>query len=543
MRRSGATESEQIVKLNLLPHTSAMSRLRRAAHSVASGYVLLAATAVYALASLPLALHYLSKERFGLWGLMASIGGYLTLIDLGMSGSVARLLIDHKDDKDKGTYGSLIQTGWLVLVVQGTLIFVAGFILASWLSTLLAIEPDLRTEFILLLRWQSAALAIGFVTRIFSHLLQAHQRIDVSNYISIAILGFNFVVLWSFFHAGQGVFSLAWSTLFSNVISGLVSFAVCWRLGLLPAAGAWGRSSWALFKEIFDYGKDIFLVAVGNQLIMASQTMIITRQLGLAASGTWYAATRTFGLLYQALWRIWDVSAPAFSEMIVRHEQSILRERYKAIVVVTASVSGFAAVSFALCNSLFITVYTEWTGNRIEWPPFNDVLLGLWMIVMAILHCHNCFVLVTKRVGFMRYVYFVEGVVFVTAAFLTAKHGGLPAIIICSFICSTLFSGAYGVWRTSRYFDLTITEVGLVWMRPMIRMLAFLVPMALLVWWLFKSAESPLVRLALHLLISASFGFYLFLRYGLPDTFQKELLQRAPRGINPLLRLVFGPAH
>ena len=47
-----------------------MSRLKRAIHGVASGYVMLAATAVCGLASVPVALHYLSKEQFGLWALM-----------------------------------------------------------------------------------------------------------------------------------------------------------------------------------------------------------------------------------------------------------------------------------------------------------------------------------------------------------------------------------------------------------------------------------------------------------------------------------------
>jgi O-antigen/teichoic acid export membrane protein len=69
-----------------------MSRFRRAVHGAASGYVLLAVTAVYALATLPLALHYLSRERFGLWGLMSSIGVYLSLIDLGMSGSIIKMI-------------------------------------------------------------------------------------------------------------------------------------------------------------------------------------------------------------------------------------------------------------------------------------------------------------------------------------------------------------------------------------------------------------------------------------------------------------------
>jgi O-antigen/teichoic acid export membrane protein len=104
-----------------------MARFRRLLHSVASGYVVLAGSAVYALATVPLALHYLSKERFALWALLAAIGGYLSLIDLGMSGAVARLLIDHKDERATGAYGSLLKTGWLVLVVQGTLIFQGNF--------------------------------------------------------------------------------------------------------------------------------------------------------------------------------------------------------------------------------------------------------------------------------------------------------------------------------------------------------------------------------------------------------------------------------
>ena len=103
-----------------------MSRFKRFAHSLISGYVLLGANTVYTLASIPLALHYLSKVEFGLWALAGSIMGYVMLIDLGMSGSVARILIDYKGDHTKLEYGSVIQTGALVGVVQGLLIFVAG---------------------------------------------------------------------------------------------------------------------------------------------------------------------------------------------------------------------------------------------------------------------------------------------------------------------------------------------------------------------------------------------------------------------------------
>src|ERR1035438_9662259 len=94
-----------------------MSRFRRAIHGVASGYAMLTVTAVCSLASFPMALDYLSQERFGLWVLMGTLVSYLNLVDLGMSGSIARLLIDFKDDRDGGHYGSLFKTGWLVLQI------------------------------------------------------------------------------------------------------------------------------------------------------------------------------------------------------------------------------------------------------------------------------------------------------------------------------------------------------------------------------------------------------------------------------------------
>ena len=75
-----------------------MSRFKRFAHSLVSGYVLLGANMLYTLASVPLAWHFLSKDQFGLWFTTATIGGYIVLLDFGMGGSVARILIDTKLD-------------------------------------------------------------------------------------------------------------------------------------------------------------------------------------------------------------------------------------------------------------------------------------------------------------------------------------------------------------------------------------------------------------------------------------------------------------
>jgi O-antigen/teichoic acid export membrane protein len=513
-----------------------MGRFRQVAHNIASSYAVLVVTAVYALASLPLALHYLSKERFGLWTLMGSISGYLSLIDLGMSGSVARLLIDHKTERDGQTYGSLIKTGWLVLGVQALFVISASWFLASPLSNALRIPPEFRNEFIALMKWQGGVVGLSFGLRIFNHILQAHQRLDIISYSQMVSLALSFALLWIFFKSGHGVFSLVWASLISSFSAALICLTGCSRLKLFPAFGAWGRASWDHFKEIFDYGKDMFLVAVGTQLIMASQTLIITRHAGLGDSAAWNAGTRAFNLICQAIWRISDASGPALSEMIVRKEQGILRERYRAMLILTGSISAFAAIAYAMCNGDFVTILTH---HKITWESGNDLLLGIWMVVLALLHCHNGFVLLTKNIGFMRYIYFLEGGVFVIAAILTSKWGGLTAIIICSIVCSTSFSGAYGIWRISDYFNLRVWEVGVRWLVPMGRVLALFGPVAFICWWSFRGVPQEPIRLAIYAVFSIVPGLYILLRYGLAPAFQRELLQRAPKKVNPILRRVF----
>src|SRR5260221_10426059 len=96
-----------------------MSRVRNTARSLVSGYAAITSNVMYTLASVPLALHYLSKKEFGLWLLVTQVANYLALIDAGVTASVSRILMDHKDHKEDGLYGSVMQTGALALAVQG----------------------------------------------------------------------------------------------------------------------------------------------------------------------------------------------------------------------------------------------------------------------------------------------------------------------------------------------------------------------------------------------------------------------------------------
>lgn len=342
-----------------------MSRFKRFAHSLASGYVLLGANMLYTLASVPLALHYLSKAEFGLWALVTTFGGYLMLVDFGLGASVARILIDHKDDPHGGSYGGIIQTGLLVGAAQGVVILSIGVILAQFVGTLLDLEAGMRPALKWLMIGQCAVLALSATLKTFSHLLSAHQRFDIINYGQAGMLGLGLGVMWAGFASGCGVYAILLAQAVTTLLITLITASGCLRLGLLPKRGEWGRPTWEGFKGVFAFGNDIFIYSLGCQLINFSQGILLTRLIGLEAVTVWTVCTRVFVLLQQTIYRIFDYSSTAFAEMIVRGEREVLARRFRQVVVLSTSLSVAAAALFAVCNKPFVHL---WTAGRFESP-------------------------------------------------------------------------------------------------------------------------------------------------------------------------------
>lgn len=507
-----------------------MSRFSRFAQSLASGYVLLGANVLYTLASVPLALSYLGKAEFGLWALTTSIAGYIGFLDFGLSASASRILIDYKDARSESNYGSVIQTGALVGLTQGTLVFIVGAALAFVVGPWLKIPPELKRDFIWLMIGQCGLLGFSFAARILTHILTAHQRYDIPNYASSVLFAVNYGVLWYCFARGLGVFSILWAQGIGTVLVTAINGVACFRLKLLPEAGKWGRPAWDKFKELFVFGRDFFFCAVGNQMINASQTILLTRLLGLEVAAEWSICTRTYTMLQQVIFRIFDYSSSALAEMIVRQERLLLLQRFRQIATVSCSISIAAALMFAVSNGVFVRV---WTNRSLDWPVINDVLLAVWLILSASMRVHTGLAGQTKRFAFLRFIYFLEGAAFVLFALLLHARGGITGMLLISIGCTLAFSFPYGLYRTKSYFDLSWTQL-LEWHRSAFTFLVWVIPVGAIVWLLTRELSFP-IRLGINTALVGAWTFWALFRHGLGKPLQFEMMARAPGWARPVL--------
>lgn len=508
-----------------------MSRFRRFAHSLISGYVLLGANIFYTLGSVPLALKYLSKSEFGLWALTSAIAQYIALIDFGMTGT-SRILIDYKDERDAGNYGSVIQTFVLVSVAQGLVIVVVGVGLAFGLVPLLHIPSEQEHQFFLLTAAQSGLLAFTFLPRVLNFILAAHQRNDLLNYSQSIMLGLNFCITWLAFTKRQGVYSNLWGQFASvGALAGCYGFCAYW-LKLFPAKGCWGKPAWNRFWDLFRYGRDVFLYVLGTQLINASQTLLLTRVLGLDAAAVWSVCTRAYAVVTLLIFRIFDYAAPAIAEMIVRNEKELLLRRFNSLVLFSVSGSVLAGSIFAVCNQPFVHF---WTSGRISWPSLNDALLAVWMVLQAPARCHLGLVGQAKQFGFMRYLPSLEGAFFLVVSLLVLRSGGVSAMLMASIVGSLLFSTPYGMWRSGKYFHLTWKFAFIRWWLPPVRLAVALIPIGLLTRWLLRSLPA-LPQAIIAGAIIGMLGLVLLLLIGFDESLRAELSSRFPQRLRPLLQ-------
>lgn len=431
-------------------------RTRKFLLGLGSSYLLTATNLVYTLVSVPLALHFLPKDQFGLWALVTQIALYLNLLDLGMQSSASRIFISFKDNKTNSEYGSLVKTSFLLFCIQSIVVALFGFALLPFVPHWFGFSHEISNHFLILLGSQIALLALGFATRTFGCLLHAHQQYvwgniggGIGQLLGLAILALSF-------HLGYGLFSFVAASIVAFLSSNCVQILGCLKLKLLPASGGWGSFQWSKVKLLFDFAKDTFLMSLGWQLISATPVILISKVIGLDAAATWSVGTKLFTLFQQIIWRILDYSAGGFSEMFVRSEYQLLRMRFFEITSLTAFLSPIFAGLLIVCNSPFVSL---WTSGKISWPILYNIPLALLLVSYSVGRCYGSLPSIAMSIGFARYVYFLDGLLFCVIGFFILPRTDLVGLIILALLLDLALPNFYGINRTSRLFGLSFWEV------------------------------------------------------------------------------------
>lgn len=475
-----------------------MSKKRLLVRGVAFSYGAVVTQIFYSFASIPLALSHLSKEQFGLWGLIATISGYIMLVELGLTNAMTRHLLEAKGEEHRAKFGRLLGGSALALGLLGLAVFALGLALAQVAWRLFPIPPDLVGDFTHLMAGQTLLMGLGLATQVLGIPLYVHHRQDLIQIRSILQFLIMFAVLTFGFRAGWGL-----HTMLANQAAGFLwtlgfNLWTCHRSGFYPNRHQLSlplREEWA---SIWAYSKGVFVVQIGALGLNSLPQLMIVRLLGLEAGATWAVCTRPFAILRQVVGRPFDVALPMLYDSFIAGNMQIVTQRWSQLSQGVLAVSGVLFSVAAANNANFIAL---WTGGRIHWDASNHLLLAAFFFTLTAAGLASGGLGMNKSIGRTRYLAFLQIAFTIALGILGARHFGTAGLIVAL----TLPYGPGLIYSGVRYLA-TITGHStrhLLWqgiLRP-----AAAAPACLLIAWLCSSA-SGLLPNYFGLLLSASLG-------------------------------------
>ncbi len=255
-----------------------MSRIRVYARNLLANWVGYGVNLVVMFFLSPFVVHQLGSVAYGIWSLLISISGFLSLAELGVGGGLGQYLNYHLARREIRKVNTVINTSLVFFFMSGLIMLLCVGGLSALFGSLFKNVPSeylpaIRTSMFLI----GIQLWISFFYATFNQILAAIDRFDLQNIVKIVSIflqacGTVFVLSVR----GGGITGLACVQLLSGLVGMLLAVILVRRVfpefSLRPASARmdcfremFGFSLWAFVGKIafrMLYWMDIVLIGI-----------------------------------------------------------------------------------------------------------------------------------------------------------------------------------------------------------------------------------------------------------------------------------------
>ena len=252
-----------------------------------------------ALIAIPLLIHGLGTDRFGVLTLAWMVIGYFSLFDLGLGRALTQLVAEKLSAGEETQIPPLVWTALALMFVLGLSGALVMSVISPWLvHSALKIPEPLQAEVLNAFYLLAAAIPIVIITAGLAGLLSALQRFGILNAIRIPMGIYSFLAPLLILPFSQSLFLVTAILVLGRLVACGVHFAVCLRA--MPAL----RTSFVLrytsIKPLFHFGAWMTVTNVIGPLMVYLDRFVIGGIISVAAVA--YYATP-----YEMVTKLWII--------------------------------------------------------------------------------------------------------------------------------------------------------------------------------------------------------------------------------------------
>jgi len=414
------------------------ARTRKANKNVLFSFLIKGSSIACQFALVPLTLHYLDKERYGIWLTVVSLVGWFSFFDIGVGNGLRNKLSEALANGDTriakiyvSTSYALVASIFLSLMI---LFWVVGPFI-NWAHVLNA-SPALRGELTRMVLVVFSFFCLQFILNLIGNILFAHQEPALTNLINPMANVLSLIVIFIMTLTVPG--SLFWVAVvfsISPVVVLLVFNIIFLGKKYRAIAPSFKHIQFKHSKDLFGLGLQFFIIQIAFIVLYSSSNIVLIQLFGPEDVTIYNIAYKYFTIAIMINGIITATYWSAFTDAYVRKEFDWIRRTIKRMEKVTYLLMAFVVVSALLANLAFYV----WLGGAVKVPYTIQVVMALYTLISLIAAPQHIFLNGTGKIRLQLYSAVVTIVITIPLALLFCKVLKIgPAGVILAMICTTL---------------------------------------------------------------------------------------------------------
>lgn len=430
----------QIALGRLPPANEGQKRYQRIIHSTAMAAAARGLNLFVGFISVPLAVGYLGRDRYGVWITISSLLAFLSFTDFGLGSSLLNALAAAYGRDDRRQAQRYVASAFWLLVVMAIVLWVPFAGASHWIAAQLFSakgNSPLLSEAAPAVSIAITIFFLSFPLNLFSQVLSAHQQNAIVNICAMITATANLIAIVVVVACRAG---LIWLVLAYSGCGLLVSL-IC-SIWLFGYAKPWLRPSIrgvdsTMGRNLLGTGWKFLAVSVFWVINSQTDNLIISHFLGPGAVTPYSVAFKLFSytVVFQsfAVFALW----PAYAEARARNDIPWIRGAFKANVIF----SFVSSLPFTIVCILFgQRIIQVWAGDAAV-PPFSLLVwMAIWNLLLASLSAATCLLNAFSRLTGMTIYGSVTAVVNIVLSIILVQRWGVNGVVFASIVSVAVFS-------------------------------------------------------------------------------------------------------
>lgn len=421
--------------------------------NIGGSFIIKGFSIVINLLLVPLTIHYLTSEKFGIWLTISSLFTWINFFDIGLGHGLRNKLGEAIAKNEIKRAKALVSTAYISIAVLCIFLFVIFAIVNNYLNwnRILNTPADINENFKLIAFILFSTFSIQFVLQLINSILLSTQqsyRVSLYNVCSNLLILTTIFILTKYTNGSLMLISFVFTVI--PVLVMIIVNIYYFKNGFKDFSPSIKNFDFTVLKDVLSLGLKFFIIQVSALVFYETTNLLISQYFSPEMVTPYNIAYRYFGIITMLFSIMSSPYWSAYTEAYAQKDYMWMTKSIKKMLKMWVIIFVIAIVMLLLSN----TAYKLWVGNKVK----VDFKVSLFMMIYnSILTFGSIYVMVingTGRIKLQMIIGIIGMIIFIPLSYLLAVYFnlGLIGIILSTIICS-LYGSLIAPFEVKKMFS------------------------------------------------------------------------------------------